>query len=254
MFHEVVVLGIAQDGGFPHFGCRKYCCAQYCRQDIQSNKRHAACVALLIGSVGHACKVWLFDATPDMREQWGMLDDLMRERGCTELSLEGVFLTHAHCGHYVGLWQLGRESAGCSNVPVWCAPRMAGFLRNNAPWSQLVTLKNINIHELVPEEGDLYRTVELREGVFVEAFGVRHRGEFSETVGYVACVKGGKKCMFLPDIDRWEPWIGKEKGQQDPGIPRIAELVKEVDVAYLDATFFDNKELGRDMSEIPHPL
>ena len=31
-------------------------------------------------------------------------------------------------------------------------------------------------------------------------------------------------------------------------------MIAQVDVAYLDATFFDNNELlGRDMSKIPHP-
>eukprot|EP00961_Rhodomonas_salina_P078247 1051547-Rhodomonas_salina.2 len=35
----------------------------------------------------------------------------------------------------------------------------------------------------------------------------------------------------------------------------LESLLADVDVAYLDGTFFDNRELpGRDMSKVPHPL
>ena len=34
----------------------------------------------------------------------------------------------------------------------------------------------------------------------------------------------------------------------------LEDMISQVDVAYLDATFFDNNELpGRDMTKIPHP-
>jgi len=50
--------------------------------------------------------------------------------------------------------------------------------------------------------------------------------------------------LFLPDIDKWERW---ERA--------IEQELAIVDVAYLDATFFDGAELpGRDPREIPHPL
>ena len=34
----------------------------------------------------------------------------------------------------------------------------------------------------------------------------------------------------------------------------ITELIQKVDYAFLDATFYKNGELKRDMSEIPHPF
>ena len=49
--------------------------------------------------------------------------------------------------------------------------------------------------------------------------------------------------IFIPDIDKWEKWE-----------TNITELIKKVDYAFLDATFYKNGELKRDMSEIPHPF
>ena len=70
-----------------------------------------------------------------------------------------------------------------------------------------------------------------------------HRGEYSETVGYR--IEGpNKTAIFIPDINRWSDWDRN-----------IAELVKSVDYALIDATFYADGELpGRDMSQILHPL
>ena len=79
----------------------------------------------------------LFEATPDIISQW-------KELNKTSVS---IFLTHAHMGHYSGLMQLGREALGAKNIPVYVMPKMSAFLSKNGPWSQLVSLKNI---ELIP--------------------------------------------------------------------------------------------------------
>lgn len=53
-----------------------------------------------------------------------------------------------------------------------------------------------------------------------------------------------RAALYLPDIDKWEKWD-----------TNIENLIHRVDVAFVDATFFDSGELpGRDMSEIPHPF
>src|SRR5690242_10590642 len=109
----VLVLGIAQDGGIPQAGCTQSCCAGGRHENVSS--------LALVEPAAH--RWWLFDATPDFREQ------LARVRaeapGCT---LAGVFLTHAHIGHYTGLLQLGREAMGAHDVPVYAMPRMQEFL------------------------------------------------------------------------------------------------------------------------------
>ena len=67
---------------------------------------------------------YLFDATPDIREQ---LYELHQSAPDGEYVLDGVFLTHAHMGHYTGLMHFGRESAGTHGVPVYAMPRMKGL-------------------------------------------------------------------------------------------------------------------------------
>ena len=71
---------------------------------------------------------------------------------------------------------------------------------------------------------------------------VPHRDEYSETVGYK--IEGQKKsALFIPDIDKWHRWNRS-----------IIDEVKKVDYAFLDASFFKEGELKRDMSKIPHPF
>ena len=53
-----------------------------------------------------------------------------------------------------------------------------------------------------------------------------------------------KTALFIPDIDKWGKWKRS-----------IIEEIKVVDLAFLDATFFDGEEINsRDISEIPHPF
>ena len=111
------------------------------------------------------------------------------------------------------------------------------MLEENAPWSQLVSLKNIEIQPL--EEG---RTM-IFPNVQIHPIEVPHRDEFSETVGFQIFGKN-KSALFIPDIDKWEKWDRN-----------IIEEIKKVDYAFLDGSFFQNGEIaGRDMSLIPHPF
>jgi len=219
----VVVLGIAQDGGLPQAGCRKKCCTSGRHEDVSS-----------LALVDPASKRWwLFDATPDFPRQ---LERMTSE--APACSLAGVFLTHAHIGHYTGLMHLGREVMGAKAMPVWAMPRMRDYLANNGPWSQLVKLGNIELRSLVADS-----SVSLGDSLRVTPFRVPHRDEYSETVGFrIASSRGS--VTFLPDIDKWERWDR-----------RIEDIVNGSSVAYLDGTFFDGAELpGRDMREIPHPF
>ena len=161
---------------------------------------------------------------------------LLKQKTGTE-KLDGILLTHAHMGHYTGLMHFGREVMGTDNLPVFAMPKMKTFLEGNGPWSQLVDLENINIKALKSDS-----TFNLNENIKIKPFLVPHRDEFSETVGYEIMIND-KSLIFIPDIDKWEKW------ERD-----ISELIQKVDYAFLDATFYQNGELKRDMSEIPHPF
>ena len=226
----LVVLGIAQDAGYPQIGCEKTCCTAVWTG--QEDPQFVSSIGLVDPP---AQKKWLFDATPDMREQL----ELFQQYALSQAFLpDGIFLTHAHMGHYTGLMQLGREVMGADRVPVWAMPRMDTFLRKNGPWGQLVHLQNIDIQALSNKT-----TVPLSETIQVQPIQVPHRDEYSETVGFL--ISGpNKSALFIPDIDKWERWDES-----------IVDYVEEVDYLLLDGTFFSNGEIpNRDMSEIPHPF
>ncbi len=230
----LVVLGIAQDAGYPHAGCRRACCMT--AWDDPAKKQMVTCLGLVDPVTKQR---WMFEATPDFPHQ---LESLNKITGVDEATkqpdLAGIFLTHGHIGHYSGLMYLGRESLGARNVPVYAMPRMRDFLRDNGPWSQLLALENIKLQPLIADEQTL-----INDRLSVKPILVPHRDEFTETVGFI--VRGpNRSALFLPDIDKWEKWPTK-----------IESVIATVDYAFVDATFYDNAELpNRDISEIPHPF
>ena len=224
----VVVLGIAQDAGFPQIGCEKEQCKRYWQGEV--GPRYASSIALVDP---YNQSTWIFDATPDIKYQLQAL-----KRQLPAYSLDGIFITHAHIGHYTGLMQLGHEAMGAKEVSVYAMPEMATFLQSNGPWSQLVNYRNIILNGLQAD-----RPTFLTTDLSVTPFLVPHRDEYSETVGY-KIQYGETSLLYIPDINKWEVW---EKS--------IEEEILKVDYALLDGTFYDSSELpGRDMSEIPHPF
>lgn len=238
----VLVLGVAQDGGYPHAGCTKKCCNAAWNGDKQP--RYVTSIAL-VDPKTH--KWWLFEATPDITAQ---LNYFRKLTGAAYNMLpDGIFITHAHIGHYTGLMQLGREVMNTKSVPVYVLPRLKHFLEGNGPWSQLVSLQNIQLKDaelLAIEKGKVpsgQMRYNLTDNVGVFAFTVPHRDEFSETAGF-EIIAGRKKYLFIPDINKWEKW------ETD-----VVNIVNSVDVALLDGTFYKGDELpGRSMSEVPHPF
>jgi pyrroloquinoline quinone biosynthesis protein B len=228
---RAVVLGIAQDGGVPHIGCRQPLCVS-ARRD-PALRRRVASLGLIDDTSGQR---YLIDATPDIASQIDSLNE-GRAVATPRRPVDGILLTHAHIGHYTGLMYLGREALGAERVPVHATPRMAAFLRGNEPWKQLVRLGQIDLREVLPGH-------EVPMGHFrVTPISVPHRDELSDTVG--VRVRGpSRSLLYIPDVDKWEKWDR-----------RIAQEVAGVDVALLDGTFADAAEVpGRSLAEIPHPL
>ena len=225
-----VVLGIAQDGGHPQAGCQAACCV-----DAWRDGGHlVSCLGLVDPESGRR---WLVDATPDLPRQLHRLDEL-QPSAAPRPGLAGVFLTHAHMGHYTGLLHLGREVMGARDVPVYAMPQMRAFLASHGPWEQLVREGNLRLVPL--EDGE---AVDLGGGLQVTPFVVPHRREYTETVGFR--IQGPQGSVaYLPDIDKWERW-------SEP----VEQLLERHDRCYLDGTFFSAQELpGRDMGAVPHPF
>jgi len=228
---SLVVLGTVQDGGSPHAGCIKNCCKDLFMKEESSRKITS------LGLIDPAQPAsWIFEASPDFGSQLRELNSLGSRSN--SVCPDGIFLTHAHIGHYTGLMLLGREAMAAKEARVYAMPRMRVFLETNGPWSQLVSLHNIFIESIQAEH-----EISLGDRVRVRPFLVPHRDEFSETVGFL--ISGpSKKVLFIPDIDKWSKW---EKN--------IVDEIKNVDHAFIDGTFYSGQEINnRDISEIPHPF
>jgi len=228
---SLVVLGTVQDGGSPHIGCTRSCCTGL--SPAEKERRRVVSLGLVDPAGGRR---WLIEATPDIVPQLAALGQVAARADAGPP--DGIFVTHAHIGHYTGLLYLGKEAAGASGVPVYAMPRMKAFLESNDPWSLLVMQGNIRIEGMAAG-----MPVSLPAGVRVTPVPVPHRDELSETVAFF--IEGpGHSALFLPDIDKWERWDAS-----------ITAWIGRVDYALLDATFFDGDELKtRDISLVPHPF
>jgi len=227
----LIVLGTVQDAGSPHIACTKQCC----RELFSNPDKNRQVVSLGLIDIENE-KNYIFDATPDFATQ---VKELKKHSPFNIGEIPaGIFLTHAHIGHYTGLMYLGREAMAAENAALYAMPKMKSFLEKNGPWSQLVNIGNVTIREIQNEQ-----EVILTPSISVTPFIVPHRDEYSETVGY-KILGPNRSALFIPDIDKWLKW------DKD-----IIEEIEHVDYAFIDATFFDGEEINnRDISEIPHPF
>ena len=224
--NKLLVLGTAQDGGYPHTGCSGICC-----QEAWEDSGQQRLIASL--SVLDDKDCFFIDITPDIKSQLKLIERHQNEKPC----ISGICITHAHLGHYMGLLELGLEVMNTNAIPVYVMPKMKSFLENNAPFTQLLELNNIRLFDLQEN-----CPVEIFKDISITPFQVPHRNEYSETVGY-RIRSNRRSVLYIPDIDSWD---GCDLD--------FNKLIKENDIAFLDGTFYDKTELAhRDVGTIPHP-
>lgn len=236
---SAVVLGVMQDGGLPHIGCRcPRCAAAYADPRLGD---YVACLGL-VDTRGDRPGVWLIDATPDIRQQLNLLADLLSpgvESGGRLRQPDGLFLTHAHMGHTGGLVQLGPEAMDVQRIPVYAAIGLIGLLNEARLWRPLT--QNLG---LIPLSTN--RPVALRPDLRVTPVPIPHRDEWG--IGTFAFhIQGPEKTMlYMPDLDTWELWAAADM------------YMGSVDYALVDGTFYSMSELdGRSLAAhplIPHTL
>ena len=223
---NVLVLGTSQDGGYPQAGCREECCFE--AWNDHKLKRYKSSLAILLGN-----DCWLIDMTPDFSYQLRMIEARLNGKP----NICGIFISHAHIGHYMGLIQLGLEVMNTKKIPVYVMGKMKSFLENNAPFTQLIELDNIKLRPMEKDE-----TILLCDTLSITPFLVPHRNEFSETIG-ITVKSSEKSLLYVPDIDSWNSW------DMD-----INDLIQRNNFALLDGTFYNDTELpGRNVQDVPHP-
>ena len=231
-----LVLGSVQDAGFPQVGCYTPRCDR--GRTLHATGRGRFVSSLAIVEPG-AERFYLVDATPDITRQIDLIaEPSFRRRAAARRPFDGIFLTHAHIGHYAGLAVLGNEGMGMRETPVYCTAAMVDFLASNQPWRFLVHQGRIALRPLAVD-----RWHRIDPYLEVRLLPVPHRNEFADTVGFVFRGETAS-LLFLPDINSWTLW------ERD-----VDDVVARVDVALLDGSFWSMDELpGREVEDVPHPL
>ena len=229
-----VILGIMQDGGLPHIGCHCHrCSAAY--KDPQASQ-YTACLGI-IDQRRHPLRIWLIDATPDIKYQLELLGDMLG--GHPEMpgrlrQPDGIFLTHAHMGHTAGLAQLGPEGMNVHDLPLYASDKLINKLLGMEIWGPLVN--NLSLTPLKPGI-----SIELAPELTITPIPVIHRDEIGAGTFAYLCSGPSRSLLYLPDIDQWDSFT------------ETRAALGIVNVALVDASFFSQQELGG-RPPVAHPL
>ena len=223
---KLIILGSGQDDGIPHTAC--YCDACKKAREHPHGRRYGPSIAIFDNEKDFC---YLIDASPDFKYQLDMLrKEIDGKKGNHTIPVNGIFLTHAHVGHCLGLVHLGKEAANEKEVPVFCTQKMSEFLSENYPFAFLVENRNITLTTITP-----HRKLEF-DGFTCTPVLVPHRSEMADTVGYI--IESRKRVLYVPDVDEWTD--------------DIIDEINKADLAFIDGTFYSEDELPR-FREVPHP-
>ncbi|KXA92065.1 hypothetical protein AKJ66_04750 [candidate division MSBL1 archaeon SCGC-AAA259E22] len=194
---EIEVIGSAQDAGIPWPGCS-------CRQCQKGISRKAP--AILVHDKNRRI---LVDCPPDIIKSINLWE------------INAIILTHAHIGHYGGLFFLGREAYNTHRLPVYCSEKMKKWMvKGNKAYNHLVRRKNIIPIPFIP--GELFNIANLK----FNPIRVNHRDEDADTIG-ISINNGKNKFFYMPDLDFWTN--------------RTINEVRDSDIAMIDGTFYSGK-------------
>jgi pyrroloquinoline quinone biosynthesis protein B len=229
-----VVLGVAQDAGLPHVGCRCGRCLS--AQDDPTAVEYAAAMAV-VDARHRPNLVWLIDATPDIKFQLNFLAPVLGAHPLMPGRLrqpDGLFLTHAHMGHTAGLAQLGPEGMNVTDFPVFASTGLLTVLRETSLWRPLVG--NLQLNALVADIA-----IDLVPGLSITPLEVPHRDELGAGTFAFRVQGPDGTLLYVPDIDDWNRWLPAR------------EIIAGADVTLADASFYSADEIaGR--PPVAHPL
>mgnify|MGYP001407384860 FL=1 len=126
----LMILGITQDTGYPQINCSESCCEiAWGKTELKKMTTSLAIVDPISN------QQWILDATPNITEQLHLLN---KTSGIN--NIEGIFITHAHIGHYTGLMYFGKEGMNTSKKPVYVMPKMKKFLEKTSVFFKTMNL------------------------------------------------------------------------------------------------------------------
>ncbi|MFC5136066.1 MULTISPECIES: MBL fold metallo-hydrolase [Haloferacaceae] len=191
------------------------CRCENCEAAREGTRPTRYASAVLLEDAGR----YLFDATPDVRLQIPEIPD-------------GAFLTHAHLGHLTGLLYFGRESADTDELPTYATPGLGDVIGDNDPLRSLVSDRNVDLRSVADGSAISLETTT------VTSIRVDHRE--SLPTGTLAYRIDGpdRSLLYMSDVDALTP--------------RAESLVRDVDVALVDGTFWSRTEIDR-IEDVPHP-
>ena len=222
---EVVLLGIAQDGGRPQPGCIKPCCIGLSSNDIS--------YPTSLGVI-ESDQIHLIDVTRHLANQLQYLENRIPNY---------VWLTHAHFGHVDGLGLFGRETMNAQGIPLYASKKMQQLITDTPQWRIMVEQG-----VFVPREVSNNNKIEFGE-LTIEPILVPHRDELSDMHAFVISTPENK-LLYLPDHDTWEETLSMYNCQD------IRQWLKDlaIDIALIDGTFWSEDELqSRNQQKVPHP-
>ena len=222
---EVVLLGVAQDGGRPQPGCTKSCCIGLTSNDIS--------YPTSLGVI-ESGQIHLIDVTRHLANQLQYLENRIPNY---------VWLTHAHFGHVDGLGLFGRETMNAQGIPLYASQKMQQLINDTPQWRIMVEQG-----VFVPREMSNNNKIEFGE-LTIEPILVPHRDELSDMHAFVIS-SSENKLLYLPDHDTWEETLSMYNCHD------IRQWLKSlaIDIALIDGTFWSEDELqSRNQERVPHP-
>tara|TARA_B100000579_G_scaffold159946_1_gene129984 strand:+ start:2807 stop:3709 length:903 start_codon:yes stop_codon:yes gene_type:complete len=229
---EVVVVGIAQDGGVPQAGCS----CERCVSALNDPTKVLYPVSLVI--IGLDGSIHLIEATRGLAHQLSIAAKSLGKGD--SLVPDSVSLTHCHLGHVDGVGQFGKEAMGGSGIPLFASSSVIQVLEER----RLATPFQNN----VAHSGNVFSPT-VGCGFELEFVRVPHRDEYSDTHA-IRVIGPNHSLLFLPDHDDWGQTL-RLVGEQSI---RDWFISMGIDFAMIDGTFWSDGELGgRDMTRVPHP-
>jgi pyrroloquinoline quinone biosynthesis protein B len=237
---RIRVLGAAAGGGFPQWNCNHPNSRRARSGDSEAAPRTQSSIAVS----GDGERWFLFNASPDLRQQINDNPVLHPRRGLRDSPIQGVVLTNADVDHVTGLLTL-RES---QPLTVYGTERVLGVLGANPIFNVLnpavVRRRPLKLEEPV----ELTGPGDYASGLMVRPFPVPGKvalwledatkgagfGSVEEdTIGLEAWQKNSRKRMFyIPGC-----------AEMTPG---LSQRIRGADLLFFDGTLWVDDEMIRD--------